>query len=106
MRSSSSLRGRIATPIHIDVDVVDFTDAALSEHPSRNTGVKLEEMLGALKILASGPGLVAITLTELNPLNAASDDGLLQRSAGAIHRLVEPRPLRPLPPSSATWSMT
>jgi arginase family enzyme len=70
MRSSSSLRGRIATPIHIDVDVVDFTDAPLSEHPSRNTGVKLEEMLSALKILASGPGLVAITLTELNPLNA------------------------------------
>ena len=32
--------------------------------------MKLEEMLSALKILASGPGLVAITLTELNPLNA------------------------------------
>jgi arginase len=65
--------------IHLDLDVVDFTDAPLSEHPSRNTGLKLDEMLRALKILASGPGLVAITLTELNPHNAASDDGLLER---------------------------
>jgi arginase len=70
--------------IHLDVDVVDFTDAPLSEHPSRNTGLKLEEMLSALKILASGPGLVAITLTELNPHNAASDEGLLQRFAASF----------------------
>jgi arginase len=65
--------------IHLDADVVDFTDAPLSEHPSRNTGLKLDDMLGALKVLASGPGLVAITLTEINPHNAAADDGLLER---------------------------
>jgi arginase len=65
--------------IHLDVDVVDFTDAPLSEHPSRNTGLKLDAMLAALRILASGSGLVAITLTELNPHNAAADDGLLER---------------------------
>lgn len=67
--------------IHLDVDVVDFTDAPLSEHPSRNVGLKLDEMLSALKVLASGPGLVGITLTELNPHNAASDDGLIGRFA-------------------------
>ncbi|WP_162606219.1 arginase family protein [Jiangella asiatica] len=67
--------------IHLDVDVVDFTDAPLSEHPSRNTGLKLDEMLAALKILASGPGLAAITLAELNPHNAAADQGLLERFA-------------------------
>jgi arginase len=70
--------------IHLDVDVVDFTDAPLSEHPSRNTGLKLDQMLRALKILTSGPGLVAITLTELNPHNAASDDGLLERFSAAF----------------------
>jgi hypothetical protein len=41
--------------IHLDVDVVDFTDAPLSDHPSRNTGLKLDQMLRALKILTSGP---------------------------------------------------
>jgi arginase len=70
--------------IHLDVDVVDFTDAPLSEHPSRNTGLKLDEMLRALKVLASASGLVAITLTELNPHNAAADDGLLERFAAAL----------------------
>ena len=70
--------------IHLDVDVVDFTDAPLSEHPSRNTGLKLHEMLRALKVLASGPGLVAITLAELNPHNAAADDGLLERFAASL----------------------
>jgi hypothetical protein len=51
-------------------------------------------MLTALKILTSTPELVAITLTELNPHNAASDDTLLQcfavpsptRSAGRSRR--------------------
>jgi arginase len=70
--------------IHLDVDVVDFTDAPLSEHPSRNTGLKLDEMLRALRVLASGPGLVAVTLAELNPHNAAADDGLLERFAAAL----------------------
>jgi arginase len=70
--------------IHLDVDVVDFTDAPLSEHPSRNIGLKLDEMLTALKVLASQPGLTAITLTELNPHNAAADAGLLERFAGSF----------------------
>jgi arginase len=70
--------------IHLDVDVVDFTDAPLSEHPSRNTGLKLGEMLSALRILASAPGLVAITLAELNPHNAAAEDGLLERFAASF----------------------
>jgi arginase len=75
--------------IHLDVDVVDFTDAPLSEHPSRNTGLKLDEMLSALQVLASDPGLVAITLTELNPHNAAADDGLLERFTASFARSLQ-----------------
>ena len=70
--------------IHLDLDVVDFTDAPLSEHPSRNTGLTLDEMLAALRVLVSDPGLVAITLTELNPHNAAADEGLLERFAASF----------------------
>lgn len=70
--------------IHLDLDVVDFTDAPLSEHPSRNTGLKLEQMFRALAVLASGPGLVAITVAEINPHNAAADDGLLERFAASF----------------------
>jgi arginase len=69
--------------IHLDVDVVDFTDAPLSEHPSRSTGLK-NQMLSALRILASAPGLVALTLAELNPHNAAAEDGLLERFSASF----------------------
>jgi arginase len=70
--------------IHLDLDVVDFTDAPLSEHPSRNAGLELDQMLRALTVLASDPGLVAITLTELNPHNASADEGLLERFATSL----------------------
>jgi arginase len=70
--------------LHLDLDVIDFTDAPLSEHPSRNTGLKLKEMLEALSVLAADPRLVAITLTELNPHNAAADEGLLERFAASF----------------------
>ena len=70
--------------IHLDVDVVDFTDAPLSEHPSRNAGLKLDEMLSALEVLSSGTGLVSITLAELNPHNAGADQGLLDRFTTAF----------------------
>jgi arginase len=76
--------------VHLDVDVVDFTDAPLSEHPSRNTGLKLDEMLSALRVLVSNPGFKAITLTELNPHNAAADDGLLERFAASFADAIRP----------------
>jgi len=85
-RQALDLLARRSDPfvLHLDIDVVDFTGAPLSEHPSRNTGLKLDEMLIALQVLASDPGLVAITLTELNPHNAAADNGLLKRFAASI----------------------
>jgi arginase len=46
--------------------------------------LKLDQMLRVLKVLASGPGLVAITLAELNPHNAAADDGSLERFAASL----------------------
>jgi len=41
--------------IHLDVDVVDFTDAPLSEHPSRNSGLKLHETLRARRSSPQAP---------------------------------------------------
>jgi hypothetical protein len=51
-------------------------------------GLKFNEMLSALKVLASGPGFVGITLTELNPHNAASDEWLLDRFAARFAEAV------------------
>jgi arginase len=68
----------------IHLDVVDFTDAPISEHTSRNTGLPLGVMFRALKVLAAGDGLAAITVTEINPKNAAAEDGLLERFAESL----------------------
>jgi arginase len=70
--------------IHLDVDVVDFTDAPLSEQTARNTGLPLDAMLRALKVLASGAGLVALTVAELTPRNAEAEEGLLERFASSL----------------------
>jgi arginase len=81
----SELRSRFDRYVlHLDVDVVDFTDAPLSEHTARNTGIRLETMLRALKVLASGDGLAALTVAELTPRNAAVEDGLLERFAAEL----------------------
>lgn len=68
----------------IHLDVLDFTDAPISEHTSRNSGLPLGVMFRAFKVLAAGDGLAAITVTEINPKNAASDDGLLERFAESL----------------------
>lgn len=87
--STSWAIARATTP---SIDAVDLTVAPLLEHPSRNVGLKLDEMFSALKVLASGPGLVAITLAELNPHNAASDEGLLERFAARLAQAISRSP--------------
>src|SRR4051794_20857042 len=56
--------------VHFDVDVVDFTDAPLSENTGRNEGLPLAMALAALEALLASPKLAALTITELNPAHA------------------------------------
>jgi len=53
--------------VHLDVDVVDFTDLPLSENAGRNQGLSFEHTLRALRVLLSSPKLAALTVTEVNP---------------------------------------
>jgi arginase len=68
--------------VHFDVDVVDFTDAPLSENTGRNEGLPLATALAALEVLLASPKLAALTITELNPDHA-------EEGGEAIERLVE-----------------
>lgn len=65
--------------VHFDLDLVDFVDAPLSENTGRNVGVPLVTALEALGTLASDRRVVAITLTELNPLHGEADGSTLAR---------------------------
>jgi arginase len=68
--------------VHFDVDVVDFTDAPLSENTGRNEGLPFATALAALRVLLASPKLAALTITELNPDH-------LEASSDALERLVE-----------------
>lgn len=70
--------------VHFDVDVVDFTDAPLSEHTGRNIGLKLETAFQALGIFLADDRTRALTITELNPDHGEEDHATLRRFAEGL----------------------
>jgi arginase len=72
--------------VHLDVDVIDFTDAPLSENTGRNIGLSFRAAMDALRGLLADDGLVALTVAELNPAHAQAEDGLLERFAASVAR--------------------
>jgi arginase len=65
--------------VHFDVDVIDFTDAPLSENPGQNVGLSLHTAMRALARILRSPKLSALTITELNPDHGAEDGTTLAR---------------------------
>ena len=83
-RAALALVGHGLLVVHFDVDVVDFTDAPLSENTGRNVGVPLETALDALAALLGDPRVAALTVTELNPLHGAADGSTLTHFVDAL----------------------
>jgi arginase len=77
--------------VHLDVDVIDFTDAPLSENTGRNMGLTLADAMAALGALASSARIAALTITELNPAHASAEEGLLERFASLVAGVVQPQ---------------
>ena len=65
--------------VHFDVDVIDFTDAPLSENTGRNQGLSFAQAFAALRVLIASDRLAALTITELNPDHGAEDGSTLAR---------------------------
>lgn len=63
--------------VHFDVDVIDFTDAPLSENTGRNVGLTLDQAFQALTVFLGSERLVALTITELNPDHGEPGDATL-----------------------------
>jgi arginase len=68
-RSALGSFARDVDPIalHLDVDVIDFTDLPISENPGRNAGLSFETTVRALTALLLHPAVEALTITELSP---------------------------------------
>ncbi|HSD01350.1 MAG TPA: arginase family protein [Gaiellales bacterium] len=73
------LAGSDLVLLHLDIDVVDFVDAPLSENTGRNVGVPLAAALDLAAAVLADDRTSAVTLTELNPAHAAADPGVLDR---------------------------
>jgi arginase len=70
--------------VHFDVDVIDFTDAPLSENTGRNEGLALDLAMRALAVFAASERLSALTVTELNPLHGDEERRTLARFVDAL----------------------
>lgn len=85
--------------VHVDVDVLDFTDAPLSENSSgRNQGPTLDQLTAVLTVLVADPRWRVLTIGEINPSRADGVPHMITRvndvlagivtAAAAAHRQV------------------
>lgn len=66
--------------IHVDVDVLDFTDAPLAENTDgRNSGPTLAQLGTALAIATRDPRAQVLSIGELNPTRSAGDPAAIPR---------------------------
>jgi arginase len=59
--------------LHFDSDCIDFADLPICENTDRNVGLSHQTAFQALTCAAAGPGLRAITITQITPYHGAAD---------------------------------
>src|ERR1700733_13652254 len=75
--------------LHLDVDVLDFTDAPLAENTDgRNTGPTLDQVTEALTAAARDQRMRVLSIGELNPTRCAGDPDALPRFVSSIARIL------------------
>jgi arginase len=74
--------------VHFDVDVVDFVDLPLSENTGHNIGLPFAAARAVLAVLLADPRVVALTVTEHNPLHGAEDGSTTAALAEALAAVV------------------
>jgi arginase len=75
--------------VHVDVDVLDFTDAPLAESTDgRNSGPTLDQVAEALTAAARDQRMRALSIGELNPTRCAGDPDALPRFVSTIARVL------------------
>ncbi len=71
--------------VHLDVDVLDFTDAPLSENAEgRNAGPTLDQASDALSMAARDQRFRALSIGELNLTRSVGDPEAILRFVGSI----------------------
>ena len=75
--------------VHLDVDVLDFTDAPLAENTDgRNSGPTLDQLEVALGIAARDPRFRSLSIGELNPTRSAGDPDAIPRFVASVADII------------------
>jgi arginase len=53
--------------VHLDVDVIDFTDLPVADVPQYSQGMMFKEVVNCLSVFASNPKFGGLVITEFNP---------------------------------------
>ena len=96
-----SMAGRIL--VHLDADVIDFTDCPIADVPQQGAGLEAREVISCLKVFVQSPKFSGLTITEVNPDHADEEGVLLRGFAASIAEVLAPlgrkeadhRPTRP-----------
>jgi arginase len=79
--------------VHLDVDVLDFTDAPLAESTGgRNSGPTLDALSEALDTACRDPRFRALSIGELNPSRAAGHPAVLHRFMATLQHALRADP--------------
>jgi len=68
-----ALMGSAPYALHFDSDCIDFAELPICENTDRNVGLPHRTAFEALAYAAAGPGLRAITITQITPYHGAAD---------------------------------
>jgi arginase len=70
--------------VHVDVDVLDYSDFPLAENTRRNTGLQFTQLVAVLRELVAAPNWVALTICEVNPDHGEEDGSTIRTFSEAL----------------------
>lgn len=74
--------------IHMDLDVLDYTDIQLAENYRRNTGLTFDQLMTALHVFLKAPNWSVLTITEINPDHGEEDGSTLRFFAEQLAKVM------------------
>ncbi len=89
-KDALALIGDSPYALHFDSDCIDFADLPICENTDRNVGLTHPTAFQALTHAAAGPGLQAITVTQITPYHGAADGSTMNTfTQGLVTALID-----------------
>ena len=74
--------------VHVDVDVLAFTDFPIAENTWRCDGLSFEDLSVVPEVLLAAPNRRCLTVTEVNPDHAPDEDATFRHLARMLARVL------------------